>query len=48
MIIDAYILVEGRIKITGTGDDPAARHADRRRKCLIFKNCASLLISKVK
>ena len=43
MVIDAYILVEGRIKITGTGDDAAARYADRRGKCVIFKNCASFI-----
>ena len=43
MVIDAYILVEGRIKITGTGDDAAARHADRRGKCVIFKNCAPFI-----
>ena len=35
---DAYILIKG--KITGTGDDAAAREADERDKVLAFKNCA--------
>ena len=37
---DAYILVNGRITITGAGDDDAARRADERDKGLIFKICA--------
>ena len=37
---DAYILVKGKIKITGAGDDAAARQADERDKCVAFKNCA--------
>ena len=37
---DAYILVNGRITITGAGDDAAARQADERNKGVIFKNCA--------
>ena len=36
----AYILVKGRITITGAGDDAAARQADERNKGAIFKNCA--------
>ena len=35
---DAYILVKGRITITGAGDDAAARQADERNKGVIFKN----------
>ena len=37
---DAYILVKGRITITGAGADGAARRADERDKGVIFKNCA--------
>ena len=37
---DAYILVIGRITITGAGDDAAARQADERDKGIEFKNCA--------
>ena len=37
---DAYILVDGRITITGAGDDGAARLADERNKGVTFKNCA--------
>ena len=37
---NAYILVKGRITITGTGADAAARQADERNKGAIFKNCA--------
>ena len=37
---DAYIVVKGTIKITGAGDDAAARQADEKKKGLIFKNCA--------
>ena len=29
---DTYILVKGRIRITGAGDDDAARPADERNK----------------
>ena len=36
---DAYILVKGRIKITGEGDDAAERLADERNKGVLFKNC---------
>ena len=37
---DAYILVKGRIAITGAGVDVAARQADERDKHVAFKNCA--------
>ena len=37
---DAYILGNGRIRITGAGDDAAARRADERDKGVIFQNCA--------
>ena len=37
---DAYILVKGKITITGAGDDAAARQADERDKGVTFKNCA--------
>ena len=37
---DAYILVKGKITITGAGDGAAARQADERDKSVAFKNCA--------
>ena len=37
---DEYILVKGKIRITGAGDDAAAREADGRDKGITFKNCA--------
>ena len=37
---DAYILINGRITITGAEADAAARKADERDKGVIFKNCA--------
>ena len=37
---DAYILVKGKITITGRGADAAARQADERDKGAAFKNCA--------
>ena len=37
---DAYILVNGRITITGAGADDAAKGLDERNKGIIFKNCA--------
>ena len=37
---DAYILVKGKITITGDGDNAAARQADERNKDVIFKNRA--------
>ena len=37
---DAYILVKGRIMITGARADGAARQADEHDKGVTFKNCA--------
>ena len=37
---DAYILVKGRITITGAGDDAAEREADVRNKGVLYKDCA--------
>ena len=37
---DAYILVKGKIIITGAGADAGARQADERDKSVAFKNCA--------
>ena len=37
---DAYILVKGKITITGAGDDAAARQADEIDKGVSFKDCA--------
>ena len=37
---DASILVKGKITITGTGTNAAARQADKRNKGEAFKNCA--------
>ena len=37
---DSYILVKGKITVTGAGDDAAARRADERNKGVTFKNCA--------
>ena len=39
---DSYILVKGKITITGAGDDATARQADERDKGVTFKNCAPL------
>ena len=46
---DAYILVKGKITITGEGVDAAARQADERDKGVAFKNCAlfTTCISKI-
>ena len=41
---DAYILVKGKITITGTGDNAAARQKDERDKGLAFKNFAPFTI----
>ena len=35
--VDAYILVQGTITITGAGDDDAAKQLDQRNKGLTFK-----------
>ena len=40
---DAYILVKGKIAITGAGDDVAVRQADERDKGVAFKNCAPFI-----
>ena len=37
---DAYILVKGKITITGEGANAATRQADERDKGVAFKNCA--------
>ena len=37
---DAYILVKGKITITGAEADTAARQSDERDKGVAFKNCA--------
>ena len=37
---DAYILVKGKITITGAGDNAAARQADETGEGVAFKNCA--------
>ena len=37
---DPYILVKGKIIITGAAADAAARQADERDKGVAFKNCA--------
>ena len=40
---DAYILVKGKITITGAGDDAAVRQVDERDKGVAFKNCAPFI-----
>ena len=40
---DAYILVKGKITITGAGADAATRQADERDKGVAFKNCAPFI-----
>ena len=40
---DAYILVKGKIKITGEGDDTAARQANERDKDVAFKKFAPFI-----
>ena len=40
---DAYIIVKGRITITGAGPDAAARQTGERDKGVVFKNCASFI-----
>ena len=39
MLMHAYLL-KGTIRITGAGDNAAARQADERNKGVKFKNCA--------
>ena len=36
---EAYILVEGKIKITGEKADAATRQAYKRNEGVTFKNC---------
>ena len=45
-LIDAYILVKGRVRITGAGNDGLASQADEWNKAVIFKNCAPFIIGK--
>ena len=40
---NAYIIVEGKITITGAGADAAARETDERNKGVVFKNCARFI-----
>ena len=42
---DAYILVKGKITITGAGHDAAARQADERDSALALKIILHLLIA---
>ena len=46
---DAYILVKGRITVTGVGNDDGAKRLDKRNKGVIFKNCGPVTkcISKI-
>ena len=46
---DAYIPVGGTIKITGEGDNGAAKKVDEKEKGVIIRNCVSLsnYISKI-
>ena len=41
--VDAYILVNGTITITGAAADAVARQADERDKGVTFKNCAPFI-----
>ena len=43
---DAYILVKGKITVTGAGGDDAARRADERDKGAAFKNCVPVILHK--
>ena len=36
---DAYILVKGKITITGAGDNATARQSDERDKSVAFQKC---------
>ena len=40
---DAYILVNGRITITGAVDNATARRADERNKGVTLKNCVPFI-----
>ena len=39
--VDECILINGRIRIAGAGDDGATRRADERAKGVTFEDCAS-------
>ena len=41
---DAYILVKGKIAITGVGADAGARQTDERNKGVAFTNCAPFTV----
>ena len=43
---DTQIIVKRRIKLTGAGDDAAARQADERNKGKIFKSCLPFITCK--
>ena len=45
---DAYILVKGRITITGARNNEPARQGDERDTGVIFKNCGPFINCKVK
>ena len=45
---NAYILVKGRIPITGAEANAAKRQADERNKGVIFKSCAPFTNCKLK
>ena len=40
---DAYILANGTITITSSGDDDAAKRLDERNKGVTFENCAPFI-----
>ena len=40
---DAYILVKGRITITGAGDNAGSGQADESKKGVTFQNCAPFI-----
>ena len=44
---DVYILVRGRIAITGAGTNAAARQADERNKGVILINCTPFINCKI-
>ena len=43
ILMHTYILVKGTITITEARDDAAARRANERDKCVIFKNCTPFI-----
>ena len=40
---DAYILIKGKITVTGAGDDSEPRRLDEGNKRVAFKNCAPVI-----